>query len=153
MCKCSLSLRPSIREENCILDVWWFLECCFCLRVGQMPVVFNKIRIEIIHYCEVILKQHMQGRSQDALSLLGMEVEPDRMIFLKYRGHDLYLGITRINAMNTSLDTHLLKNVRSLKYLIWRIIKNGTVFFPDINESCLFLLKLEIFFLLLMFDF
>lgn len=24
---------------------------------------FNKIRIEIIHYCEVILKQQMQGRS------------------------------------------------------------------------------------------
>ena len=24
---------------------------------------FNKIRIEIIHYCEVILEQQMQGRS------------------------------------------------------------------------------------------
>lgn len=34
--------RPSIREENCILDVWWFLECCFCLRVGEMPVVSTK---------------------------------------------------------------------------------------------------------------
>lgn len=34
--------RPSIREENCILDVWWFLVCCFCLRVGEMPVVSTK---------------------------------------------------------------------------------------------------------------
>lgn len=32
---------------------------------------FNKIRIEIIHYCEVILEQQMQGRSWNVFVTVG----------------------------------------------------------------------------------
>lgn len=34
---------------------------------------FNKIRIEIIHYCEVILKQQMQSRSWNVSVTIGQK--------------------------------------------------------------------------------
>lgn len=63
MCKGQPLLDQVLGEENSVLDVWRFLECAvFVYGLGNASG-FNKIRIEIIHYCEAILEQQMQGRS------------------------------------------------------------------------------------------
>lgn len=68
---------------------------------------FNKIRIEIIHYCGVILKQQMQGRSQNVFVTVGHE--NGTRLYEIFEGLNFYENILRINIVNTSPDAYIME--------------------------------------------